>query len=166
MTPQRLLKYGIVPALTELAAFGIPDSFDARRILVAIALQESRVAHRRQVTENGAENGPAASFWQFEKGGGCAGVLRHHASADSMAQICQFFNVEPTAAALWEAMRYNDIVAAAAARLLIYTLPQKLPLTETQGWAQYIDAWRPGKPHIKTWAANWLLAGQIVRGLN
>jgi hypothetical protein len=155
MTPQRLLNTGIVPALAELEALGIPDSVDARRILLAIALQETSLQHRRQVVAGGAENGPAASFWQFEQGGGCQGVLTHPAVSDKMNKICFAFNVLPTKSNLWEAMRYNDIVAAAAARCLIYTLPKKLPTTEADGWAQYVAAWRPGKPHPESWAMHW-----------
>ena len=53
---------------------------------------------------------------------------------------------------------FPDPQAAAAARLLIYSLPGKLPTTSTDGWAQYLDAWRPGKPHAATWAAHWATA--------
>lgn len=162
MTPLRLLLTAVVPALGDLATGGIKDTPAARRILVAIALQESRLLHRRQVSKDGHEDGPAVSFWQFEQGGGCKGVLTHHASAKHMHWICETYNVEPTAAGLWEAMRYQDIVAAAAARLLLYTLPQALPKTADEGWAQYIAAWRPGKPHPATWPANWALAERLI----
>lgn len=162
MTPDRLLRYGIRPALAELAGRGILDTFEARRFLLAIALQESRIEHRRQVTASGLENGPAASFWQFEIGGGCTGVLRHPAVMLRMREICTEYNVAPTPAGLWEAMRYNDIVAAAAARLLVYTLPGALPTHGIDGWAQYIEAWRPGKPHPETWVQSWNLATRVV----
>lgn len=162
MNASRLLHLGVMPALAELDARGIPDTFNARRFLMAIALQESGIAHRRQVTSAGLENGPAASFWQFEQGGGCAGVLRHPSSAARMRGVCADFNVDPTPAGLWEAMRYNDVVAAAAARLLIYTLPNALPEAPLAGWGQYTAAWRPGKPHPEKWAANWALATSIV----
>lgn len=155
MTPQRLLNTGIVPALEELSTLGIPDTVDARRFLLAIALQESGLLHRRQVVKGGAENGPAASFWQFEQGGGCKGVLCHASTEERMLQVCERYNVAPTPAGLWEAMRYNDVVAAAAARLLVYSLPRKLPTTAAEGWAQYLSAWRPGKPHPRTWDAHW-----------
>lgn len=158
MSPLRLLNLAIVPALAELARCGIPDTVDARRFLLAIALQESGLAHRRQVLTGGVESGPAASFWQFEQGGGCKGVLDHYLVAPTMRQLCVDFNVATTPAGLWEAMRYNDIVAAIAARLLIYTLPSSLPTTADAGWAQYIAAWRPGKPHPQTWAGAWSLA--------
>lgn len=164
MTPHRLLQYAIRPALAELAQRGIPASAAAERFMLAIALQESGLRHRRQVLAGAGEVGPAASFWQFEKGGGCLGVLRHPLASPHMLAVCSEFNVEPTAAGLWEAMRYNDLVAAVAARLLIYTLPDALPKTAAEGWGQYLNAWRPGKPHPSTWAANWALAARTVDG--
>lgn len=162
MTPLRLLFSGIIPALSELASGGIPDTPAARRFLLAIALQESGLRNRRQVGANGEEDGPASSFWQFEKGGGCKGVLTHQASAKHMRWVCEQYNVGLDSGALWEAMRYNDIVAACAARLLIYTLPGKLPITAEDGWAQYLAAWRPGKPHPEKWADCWKTASRVV----
>ena len=162
MSPLRLLNLAIVPALAELARCGIPDTLDARRMLLAIALQESGLAHRRQVVTGGAEAGPACSYWQFEQGGGCKGVLTHYRVASTMRTLCDAFNVQPTPASLWEAMRYHDILATVAARLLLYTLPSKLATTADGGWAQYVDAWRPGKPHPEKWASNWELATLTV----
>lgn len=155
MTPQRLISTGIAPALAELEQLRIPDTVDARRFLLAIALQESGLRYRRQVVAGGAETGPAVSWYQFERGGGCVGVLNHRSVADRMKKICADYNIEPTPQGLWDAMRYNDVVASAAARLLIYTLPKGLPTTSSEAWEQYISAWRPGKPHLSTWAANW-----------
>jgi hypothetical protein len=163
MTPLRLLATAIEPALKELDASGIVDTPEARRFVLAIALQESRLQHRRQVGADGFEDGPAASFWQFEKGGGCRGVLNHRFSAPRMRSICATYNVEPVEAALWEAMRYQDIVAAAAARLLVATLPDPLPTTSEQGWAQYLSTWRPGKPHPETWRGHWATADAVVK---
>jgi len=163
MTPLRLLITAIIPALTELEDSGIQDTPSARRMLVAIALQESGLANRRQVVSGGAENGPAASFWQFEQGGGCKGVLGHHASAKRMLKVCNEYNVMATPAGLWEAMRYQDIVAACAARLLLYTLPGALPTTAEEGWKQYISVWRPGKPHPQKWQANWDAAERLIK---
>lgn len=163
MNPSKLLKTAIIPALSELENAGIKDTFEARRFVLAIALQESGLKYRRQVSSGGLENGPAASFWQFERGGGCKGVLTHKAAAQRMKAICEAYNVQPTEQALWEAMRYQDIVAAAAARLLAYTLPSSLPTTAEQGWNQYIDAWRPGKPHPETWAGHWATADKTAK---
>lgn len=161
MSPLRLLNLAILPALSELSRCGIPDTVDARRFILAIALQESGLSHRRQVV-GGTESGPAASFWQFEAGGGCKGVLNHYLSAQPMRQLCVDFNVDPTPPGLWEAMRYHDILAAIAARLLVYTLPSQLPTTAAEGWAQYSDAWRPGKPRPSDWPQAWNLATLTV----
>lgn len=165
MTPLRLLLTSIIPALSELATGGIPDSPEARRFLLAISLQESNLSNRRQVGAGGVESGPAVSWWQFEKAGGCRGVLTHRLAADHMRFICSAYNVDPTEAGLWEAMRYQDIVAACAARLLIYTLPHKLPTTAAEGWAQYLEAWRPGRPHPDKWAECWATAERLTKGV-
>lgn len=162
MSPIRLLNLGIIPALAALEQHGIPDTSDARRFVLAIALQESSLAHRRQVAAGGAETGPAASFWQFEPTGGCKGVLSHPAVAQHMRSLCVDFNIDPTPQGLWEAMRYHDIIAAIAARLLIYTLPSKIAVTADEGWKQYTSAWRPGKPRLQTWAQCWDLATLVV----
>ncbi|UGQ44983.1 hypothetical protein [Massilia endophytica] len=162
MTPIRLLQTAIMPALNELATLGIPANIRAARFMLAIALQETGLNHRRQVLAGGAEEGPACSFWQFEKGGGCKGVLTHRSTAAHMAELCDAFNVKPEPQALWEAMRYQDLVAAAAARLLIYTVPKELPQNPDEGWQQYLAAWRPGKPHPETWARNWDIATTTV----
>lgn len=164
MTPIRLLNTAIIPALAELALCGIADTPDARRFMLAIAIQETGLRNRRQVIAGRGEVGPAASFWQGEiTGGMCTGVLKHFQVRQCMRRICDHFNVEPTPERLWEAIRYHDILAAVAARLLIYTLPGKLPTTADDGWEQYIEAWRPGKPHRKTWAAAWAIATDAVK---
>lgn len=162
MTPIRLLKTAIMPALDELATLGLRADIHAARFMLAIALQESNLAHRRQVVAGGDEAGPASSFWQFEKNGGCLGVLSHPATALKMTSICNSFNVKPVPGSLWEAMRYQDIVAACAARLLIYSLPRSLPENAEEGWSQYISAWRPGKPHPDRWPDCWRIAGETV----
>ena len=164
MTPELLLSTGIVPALTYLRGHGIPDTLAARRMILAIAMQESGLRHRRQVSADGTESGAASSFVQFEKGGGCKGVLTHRGVKDIMLKACADFNLTPTPEGLWEAMRYNDVIACIAARLLLFTLPNRLPETQEQGWLQYLDAWRPGKPHPEKWPTIWSAADLIVKG--
>lgn len=162
MTPQRLYQTAIRPALDELAAFGIQPTPQAGRNVLAIALQESGLRARRQIVDGGAEAGPAVSFWQGEKGGGMILTLSHRVTGAAMKAICEAYNVKPDAGGLWEAMRYQDIVAAAAARLLIYTLPGKLAQTEKDGWDEYVVAWRPGRPHPEKWAECWRIASETV----
>jgi hypothetical protein len=123
-------------------------------MLWAIGLQESRMIHRAQIVDGGGK-GPARGLWQFERGGGCAGVLTHPASRYWMHYVCQTQGVAPTARALWSALERDDVLAAAAARLLLFTDPKRLPaIDDVQGaWRYYIRNWRPGKPHPKTWPA-------------
>lgn len=126
----------------------------ARVMLYAIGLQESRFEHRFQVVQGrpGAK-GPARGFWQFERGGGCKGVVEHQASRYWMAGVCKARGVDFNATAIWRAIETDDVLAAAAARLLLFTDPRKLPdVTDArEAWNLYIRAWRPGKPHRQTW---------------
>jgi hypothetical protein len=166
MTPERLLRTAIIPAFAELAVGGIADSFEARRIVMAIALQETELRNRRQVTDTGHELGPAMSFWQFERTGGCSELFHNKNTFQRIRKVCVDFNVAPTASALWSAMQYQDMVAAAAARLLVFTRPEALPKTEAEGWDQYVKAWRPGKPHPDKWAGHWATADAAVMGVS
>ncbi len=146
MTLDEITSEAINPALKLL-----PDRMDspkARVMLLAIGLQESRFQYRRQL-----DDGPARSFWQFERGGGAKGVLRHSQSRDDMERICQVRNCPPTALNLWTRMEFDDVLAAAAARLLLWTDPYPLPnLNDPEGaWRLYFRVWRPGKPRRSTW---------------
>lgn len=158
MTPESLLRNAIEPALRLL-----PDAMDsqaARAMLIAIALQESRAKYRAQI------GGPARGYWQFEMYGGVRGVLDHSASQEHIRFVLAALDYSPDAKepACYIAIEHNDILAAAFARLLLWTLPQSLPArTEpASGWAQYILAWRPGKPHRGTWDAFYAQAWDIV----
>lgn len=131
-------------------------SDSARVKLYAIGLQESRFEHRFQVVQGrpGAK-GPARGFWQFERGGGCKGVVTHPASRYWMHQVCQARGVAFNTTAIWNAIETDDVLAAAAARLLLFTDPKRLPAPDDAdgAWNLYIRTWRPGKPHRKTWDA-------------
>ena len=129
------------------------DSDEARAMLVAIGLQESGFLHRRQI------GGPARGFWQFEAGG-VNGVLRHQATKDIIAPLIA--EMRYTQAQCYAALEHNDILAAIFARLLLWTLPDPLPSDAADGWAQYLDAWRPGKPHRLTWDGHYERAWEMV----
>ena len=149
MSPEIFLQNAIFPALRLL-----PDKMDsrpARAMLIAIALQESRIKHRAQI------GGPARGYWQFELGGGVRGVLTHPASKPHIRSVLSALDYDPDSDAsnCWTAIEHNDLLAAAFARLLLWTLPSDLPAQNAPGagWTQYIAAWRPGKPHRETWDA-------------
>lgn len=126
---------------------------EARVMMYAIGLQESRFLYRRQIV-NGKPIGPAKGFWQFERGGGCRGVVEHAASRFWMHRVCAARGVEFTSKGVWDAIEHDDVLAAAAARLLLFTDPKRLPAVGDAGgaWDLYMRVWRPGKPHPDTWA--------------
>lgn len=144
----------VIPATFEL----LPNlaSREAAILLLAIGLQESRFQHRRQV------GGPARGYWQFERGG-LRGVLRHRATATLAQRFAHqlgypLVSPEGTDAdvdILHPALQHNDILACGFARLLLFTLPDALPGAHEpdRAWANYLNGWRPGKPHRATWDA-------------
>jgi hypothetical protein len=131
------------------------DTPRARCMLLAIGLQESRFLYRWQVL-NGGGKGPARSFWQFERRGGVAGVLRHPATTGLIHRICAERDVPFNELSVWTRMETDDILGAVMARLLLWTDPKPLPVLgdEFGAWAYYLRNWRPGKPHAGTWPAN------------
>lgn len=124
------------------------DSPQARAMLLAIGWQESRFAHRRQV------GGPARGYWQFERDGGVAAVMEHHASRAAAGQVLGVLGYPPERQAIYDALEHHDVLAACWARLLLWTDPRWLPDAPDRGpdaWLTYLRTWRPGKPHPQTW---------------
>jgi hypothetical protein len=156
MTPAFAL-HRIIPAALSL----LPTAMDtpaARAMLLSIGLQESKFQHRRQV------HGPARGYWQFEEHGGVAGVLDHRVSAPHAWNVCTVLDYSPSVVVVYDAIADNDVLACAFARLLLWTLPDRLP---TRGepdvaWRQYLACWKPGRPHPETWAACWERAWATV----
>lgn len=137
---------------------------EAKVMLFAIGLQESRFQHRFQAMQGQPGlKGPARGFWQFERGG-CKGVVDHAASRYWLHHVCQVSRVEFTAPAIWTASENNDVLAAVLARLLLFTDHKKLPEVgdEKGAWQLYIRTWRPGKPHPKTWSGLYEEAAEAV----
>ncbi len=156
-----------IKTLVFPAAFGLlprMDSPEARAMLVAIGLQESRLTHRRQLG-----GGPARGFWQFEFGGGVRGVLNHIATRPLIQDVLETMQYDFLPDSSYEAIQHNDVLACCFARLLLWTVPQSLPRKgDANGaWNQYISAWRPGRPHRQTWDAfydqAWESAGYSLR---
>lgn len=149
MLPETFLRNAIAPALRILP--GQMDSRAARAMLIAVALQESRIEHRRQI------GGPARGYWQFEQGGGVHGVLMHPACRPHIQEVLKALDYDPGSdeAACYAAIEHNDILAAAFARLLLWVLPGALPVQNApaSGWSAYVAAWHPGSPKRDTWDA-------------
>ena len=156
MTLSEIRERAIAPALALLPAR--MNSVVAEVQMLAIGLQESRFEHRRQI------GGPARGFWQFEQGGGVRGVLRHSASREHALSVCRVRNVIATEGAVYAALEHDDVLAAAFARLLLWTDPKALPALgdEQAAWDLYLRTWRPGKPHRHTWGALYAKALEAV----
>lgn len=134
------------------------DNARARVMLVAIGLQESGFKHRYQVIDanDPSRKGPARGFWQFERTGGVRGLMRSQRTSGLIYRLLEDRKVPWDETLVWEALEFDDILAAAFARMLLWSDPSTLPLTTAtnEAWDIYINAWRPGKPHKDKWAAN------------
>ena len=112
-----------------------------RVILLAIQLQEDPELLRVQ---KGC--GAARGIFQFEKGGGCKGVLNHPATKQEAERICELRHVTPTPEDVWATIRTDDVLTACFARLLMFSDPQPLPEIGVvrQAFDLYLRTWRPG----------------------
>lgn len=149
------------------------DSREARVLLLAIGLQESRLTHRVQITDSGA-NGPARGLWQFERGGGVNGVLTHRVSQPYAVSVCEARNVTPGPRYVWQRLADDDLLAAAFARLLLWTDPHRLPRVgdDETAWKYYLRNWRPGAYDRGTdtqrnklrnkWLRNYSIASEAI----
>lgn len=120
----------------------------ARVQLAAIGLQESRFEVRRQYN-----NGPAASFWQFEPGG--IRAVMHNPDTEAYARrVLDQIGIQWRSSAVWSSMLLRDDVGVAFARLLLWSDRHALPAVgDVEGaWKYYLRNWRPGKPVHLTWA--------------
>lgn len=122
-------------------------STEAVAMLLAIGAQESRFTHRAQVPVPHARG-----FWQFERSG-VSGVLSHPASRTTAEQACSLMRYTSDVPTVYAAIQHNDALACAFARLALWRLPAPLcgPDDAEGAWSQYVEAWRPGKPHRHTW---------------
>jgi hypothetical protein len=147
----------IRPAMEQL----LPalDSPEARVLLVAIGLQETRFQTRRQYGD-----GPARGYWQFELGGGVHGIMEHRMTRLLLADICEIREVKYDARTIWRALEFDDLLACACARLLLFSDPKRLPALGKGGeaWDYYIANWRPGRPHVRTWNGYYAQALEAV----
>lgn|SRR5574343_871433 len=137
---------------------------EALIMLYAIGYQESEFKHRYQVLNTPGLKGPARGFWQFERGGGVVGIMRHPASSKLFKDVCSKLNVPFKAMDIWLALETNDVLAASAARLLLWTDPQPLPKVDDvkTAWQVYLRNWRPGKPHENRWGRSHRAAHSVV----
>lgn len=164
MTVPEIARVTIRPVLLWLwTDHRIPNGPGAEAMMIAIGLQESRFIHRDQVVAGKppGQVGPATGFWQFERGGGVAGVMQHARSAHIARAAAEAAGVPWDRDAVWRSFTApaGDDLAACFARLLLFTDPAPVPTAavsaEEEAWAYYLRNWRPGKPHRATWGGFW-----------
>ena len=157
----------IVETAVDLALALLPKAMNtpqARVLMLATGLQESRFEFRRQLG-----NGPARSFWQFERGnsasrGGVWSVYLHPDSKDLLAKLCLDRDCAFDPLAIWERIENDDVLAAGLARLLLWTSVKTLPMLGevNAAWLYYLDCWKPGKAKPDTWPALYAQALDFV----
>lgn len=154
MTPRDLLQVCIRPTLAWL---GEPyASPAAERFLVAVAVQESGLRHRRQQPQ-----GPARSFFQLEPQTVRAVLEKWPLAAERWMDL-----------GLWSvtyemAVEFNDPAACIIARGIMWLDPHPIPTTEVEAWQWYaMDTWRPGKPRPEKWSASWAAACEATDASN
>lgn len=161
MMPAFMLVH-ILPAVFDLLPTRMASPA-AQAMLLAIALQESRCKNRRQMPI-----GPARGFWQFEIAA-VVGVRQHLATRDhySAALVSLAYDSRTPTRDVLAALEHNDILAGVLARLLLWTLPGELPGRDgvEEGWRQYLEAWRPGRPRLETWEDSFGRAWMAVEPL-
>ena len=149
----------IVKPASMLLTEHLANSPEARVMLLATGYQETKFLTRVQYGD-----GPAHGFWQFEQGGGVKGVCQHHLTTTQAQLICRARDCSFDPRAVWAQLAHDDILAAAFARLLLFTDSAPLPaLGDAEGaWACYLRCWRPGKPRPGDWAEGYQKALALV----
>lgn len=135
------------------------DSPEARIMLLAIGLQESELTWRCQ------KGGPAHGCWQFELTG-VRGVMANDKARLLLLDVCAKRGITtPNSIMIYSALVSDDVLAAALARLLLWTDPRPLPaIGDMQGaWIYYIRNWAPGKPRFSSWPENYARAVSVIQ---
>jgi hypothetical protein len=163
MTPDEFEEKIMTPgiAFMKLHAPTVAWQRNAHVLVLAIAGQESDWTARVQ-----SGNGPAHSFWQFERGGGVRGVINHPTTGPIMRTLCTAAGVAFEENAVWTFMKQpeGDNLSLCMARLLLLADPAAIPppSDEDGTWDYYERNWRPGLPHKAGWAARIEAADRVV----
>lgn len=141
----------ILPVLTWM---GHPyDKPPAAALLAAIAYTESDCRWRRQ------QPGPARSWWQIEPATALDTLRRHRLTAGRYWKMLLLPTVT-TKEPLGPILEWSEAGACVLARMLLWhrlpePLPRLVPYDVDTALAQYLRAWRPGKPHPDRFRDAW-----------
>jgi hypothetical protein len=148
-------------AFMQQHAPGVRWQRNAHVLALAIAGQESDWTARVQ-----AGNGPAHSFWQFERGGGVRALIHHPRTGPILKSLCGAAAVAFEERAIWDIMARpeGDNLAVCMARLLLFTDPAAIPPPSDGNatWDYYERNWRPGAPRPQAWPNRLAAADQAV----
>lgn len=141
------------------------DSPKARHLLRTIALHEGYMNGKLQGHQvlAGGGSGPARGWWMFERGGGVAGVLSHPTTLRHAQSVCLARGVTASPRNVWAALETDDVLAAAFARLLLWSDPEPLPGDVEGAFAVYLRNWRPGAYERGTQGVKNLLRAKFGR---
>lgn len=155
-----LVRDFIIPAAYSLLPAKM-NSPEATAFLLCVGLQESDFAARKQ-----GGGGPARGLLQFEKPGirGVATHERTRAFLKSALAALQYSASVGQTAELHAAVEHNDVLMMVFGRLLLYTLPARLPRRDEpdRAFHQYLESWRPGKPRPNDFPTNYARAWDLV----
>lgn len=162
MKPGAFFTSIVEPTLQWLSPLvGIVPTDEARVLLMTIAGTESNWTERLQI------GGPARGRWQFE-GGPMSGLAQVILTCPQYINaVCRDLEIPSTnGATLFEALAWNDTLACALARLLLWQHPPKLPeLGDVQGaYNYYINTWHPGAPRPDEWPGLYNQAMLVIGG--
>jgi hypothetical protein len=148
MSPKLFLLRAVEPGLSLLPGYMVSDT--ARVLLMAIAGQESNWEARAQ-----SNDGPALGYWQFQIEAVNQVISAQFPLASAVLTTLNVKVVEAHAA-----LQYNDPLACAFARLLLWDDPAPLPAigSELALWTYYLRVWKPGKPDITRWSGAYAAA--------
>jgi hypothetical protein len=138
------------------------DSPEARVMLLAIGLQESRSSPRGASTVMvlRAASGSSSAVAVV------VGVLTSAASRDyARRRLLKLRNVAPSADSVWRRLEFDDLLAAAICPPDALGQPASMPALGRGGeaWDYYKATWRPGRPRVRTWNGYYAQALEQVR---
>ena len=130
---------------------------EAEVLLIAIAIQESRLAARRQ-----QPSGPARSYWQIEPQTAKAVYLKWGTGQRALDKL----GLRPvTLLIAKEQMEWSEVGSCIIARGILYLDSKPLPWVgnEDAAWDYYANrTWRPGKPRHNAWQQSYSTAMDAV----
>jgi len=164
MEPKRFFRTIVQPTLAMMEAhpaIRIPVTPKGNVLVMTCAGQESLWKSRRQIRigQYHPQSVGARSYWQMESTWG-GPVAINDVIQDTPRQlfaICEDLEIPTDELSLYEACAWNDTLACALARLLLWSDPAPLPeVGDKQGsWDYYRRNWKPGVPHPSTWSARY-----------